>query len=211
MRRRPAAILAILLASGSLLLAWSQAWFVLSIDPGSGAAETLALAGDAAAPALIAIALAVMAVAAVLALAGPRLRVVLAAAIAILGVGAVAVSVSVLADPSTVFEREIAELTGLGGAGASSAILAAASTIWPVVAIIGGAATAVLGVVVAIVSRHWRSTGRRYERGTTPADPTDSVAAWDAISGGGDPTAELAGEPDADPTSDSTSQASTDR
>lgn len=190
MRRRPVAVLALLLSAGALLLAWSQPWFLVSIDPGTGAREELVLGGDAAAPAIIAIALAVMAVAAVLALAGPRLRIVLGVVIALLGVGAVVVSVSVLTDPSTVFEREIAEHTGLGGSGALDTILAAASTLWPVLAAGAGAVTAALGVTVAIVARHWRSAGRRYERGGSAADPTDSVATWDAISDGGDPTAD---------------------
>ena len=188
MRRRPVAIVSLLLAAGILLLAWSQPWFVLEVDPGSGVAETLVLAGDTAAPAIIAIALAVMAVALVLALAGPRLRILLAAVIGLLGVVAVATAIGVLNDPASVFEHVVSEATGLGGTGATDAITTATVMIWPFVAIIGGVATAILGAIIAVMSRQWRSTGRRYERGTVAVEPGDSVAAWDAISGGDDPT-----------------------
>ncbi len=188
MRRRPIAIISLLMAAGILLLAWSQPWFVLDVDPGSGIAETLVLAGDTAAPAIIAIALAVIAVALVLALAGPRLRILLSAVIGLLGVIAVATAIGVLNDPAMVFERVVSDATGLGGTGATDAITTATVMIWPFVAIIGGVATAILGAVIAVVSRDWRSAGRRYERGTVAVEPGDSVAAWDAISGGDDPT-----------------------
>lgn len=198
MRRRSAAVSAILLAAGSLLLAWSQTWFFLVIEPGTGAPEDITIGGDAAGASVLAISLATAAVAAVLALAGPRLRIVLGFVIAVLGAGAAWSAISVLSSPDAVFERVIAERTGLAGGGALDSITAAGATMWPVVAIIGGAATAVLGVWVVFVSKHWSTSGRRYERGSTAdADPTDTVATWDSISHGGDPTAATAPEPPA--------------
>ncbi len=141
---------------------------------------------------MLAIALATAAVAAVLAIAGPRMRIALGIVIALLGIGALGAAVAVLADPSAVFERVVGESTGIGGEGALSMIETAAPTVWPVVAAIAGALGAVLGAAVALFSRRWGVTGRRYERGdAAPAAggaTPDAVDAWDAISHGDDPT-----------------------
>lgn len=201
MRRRSVAVSTILLAAGLLLLAWSQAWFLLVVEPGTGAPEELVIGGDAAGAAVLAIALATAAVAAVLALAGPRLRILLGVVIALLGVGAAAAAGSVLAAPEAVFERVIAEMTGLAGSGALDSISSAAATVWPIVAIGGGVLIAVLGAWVVVVSRQWTAGGRRYERDTAGAgdragtDPTDTVATWDSLSHGGDPTADGTADP----------------
>lgn len=188
MRRRPVAVLAVLLAAGTMLLAWSQPWFALSLREGAVTGEPIAVGGDLAAPAVLAISLATAAVAAVLAIAGPRMRVVLGIAIALLGAGAVLAAVAVLVNPSAPFERVVAEELGIAGPAAAEAIAAAAATAWPVVAIAGGAAAAALGVLVAVRSREWPRSGRRYERGAGGAGGDDTIDAWDAISRGDDPT-----------------------
>ncbi len=195
MRRRPAAIAAIVLAAATMLLAWSQPWFELVVQ-----GEPLTIGGDLAAGAVLAIALALLAVAGVLAIAGVGLRRVLGAVVALVGVGAVAAAVAVLADPHELFERVVAERTGIGGTGALDLVESAAATVWPVLAIVAGLAAAALGVGVIVGSRHWPASGRRYERGTGAAAAAtgDPIEAWDSISRGDDPTDAHAAPPPTD-------------
>jgi hypothetical protein len=63
-------------------------------------------------------------------------------------------------------------------------------TAWPAVAVVGGIAIAVLGVLELLTSRAWPGSSRKY--GTVsaerPRDSRSSVDDWDALSGGDDPT-----------------------
>lgn len=183
MRRRGIALTSIVVAAATLVLAWSQTWFVLQLS-----GEPLEIGGDAAAPAVLALALTLLALVGVLAIAGPRLRVGLGVIVVLVGAGSAVVAGAVVLDPSAVFERAVGDATGIGGAGALALIDSAASTAWPLVAIAGGVAAAAIGIGVVLRSRAWPASGRRYEVTAAGEAPRDAVETWDSMSRGDDPT-----------------------
>jgi len=199
MRRRPAALLSIAILAAVVLIGWSQPWFVV----GAGE-EVFEIRGESAAPALLPLALAILALAAVLAIAGHWLRLVAAVLVGILGAVVVVASIVSLSDPTGAIERAISERTGLTGDSALERVTSAGFTLWPIVAIAGGALLVALGIVIGFASRHWTHTERRYGRpapragaDVTPetpgsvADPdarVDPIGSWDALSDGDDPT-----------------------
>lgn len=93
---------------------------------------------------------------------------------------------------------------GLGVAAASAAaVVHGAPAAWPVVAALGGVGLTVGGVLTVRRGRRWPAMGARYERRaaasrTRPAadgGAPDTVATWEALDRGDDPTAD-------DPTAD---------
>ncbi|WIM98177.1 Trp biosynthesis-associated membrane protein [Actinoplanes oblitus] len=70
--------------------------------------------------------------------------------------------------------------------------LAGGSLLWPVAAVLGGAAVALGGVLTVRHGHEWAAMSARYERqprsDAEPA-PADNRAAWDALDRGDDPTA----------------------
>jgi len=193
--------------SGLTLAAFTQPWFVLRVA-GAGPARTVQVAGDVAAGGLAGLGLAGLALVGALAIAGPVIRVVLGVLQVLLG-GTTALSAAVaVADPVAAGAAAVTEATGESGVEAVRRITeGATATVWPYSAAVLGVAGAVLGVVIAVTSRHWpgsprkyRAVGLRAEDGGAPVtggrrDPADveaggpdAVADWDALSDGSDPT-----------------------
>lgn len=176
-----------ILAGGLLgaltLIAWTQPWFGLTLTSG----QSLAVAGQVAAPALSALGLASLALVAALAIAGRVFRIVLAALEVVIGVLVVVSAVAALSTPVAASSATITDAVGESGADALAALVASVSvTAWPYLAVAFGALSALVGVVVLVTSRGWRGPTRRYEA-TAVAD--DSAAGnWDALSAGKDPT-----------------------
>jgi hypothetical protein len=198
-RMKLPAILGILLGSGLALLSWSQTWYSATLVDGSasGAATTLEVGGQAAAPALSALALAGLALAGALSIAGPVIRVVLGLLDAVLGGCIVLAAWLSIADPVAAVSSSVAEATGVAGAESTADLVAAvAASPWPAVAVAGGVLVAVSGLAVLVTAHAW-PTSRRYGGGGARVEPDGgaeapasdrAVEAWDELSRGEDPT-----------------------
>jgi len=130
-----------------------------SIRLGSG--ETLSIAGDVAAPALTALALSGLALAGALAIAGPVFRVIL---------GLIQISIGALV--------------------ITSAVLALVDPIaaWPAITIVLGVLVAVLGLTIALFTKYWPTSSRKYQAVRLEQSDGSPIADWDALSDGRDPT-----------------------
>ncbi|MGN6326257.1 Trp biosynthesis-associated membrane protein [Pseudolysinimonas sp.] len=186
-RLRLVSLLAVGAVAALALLAWSQTWFRITVD-----GRVLAVGGSVAGAAMPALALTSLAVILALALAGPFFRAVLGVLEALLGVAMITTSAFALADPVAASLPAITKATGL--AGRSDAVAGAhEATGWPVLAIVAGVLAVLVGLAIAVTSRRWPSSSRRFTRTRTEAaDATaaeaDPVREWDALSEGDDPT-----------------------
>jgi hypothetical protein len=176
-----------ILAGGVLgaltLLAWTQQWFGLTLTSG----QSLAVAGQVAAPALSALGLASLALVAALAIAGRVFRIVLAALEVAIGVLVVVSAAAALSTPVAASAATITEAVGESGANALAALVASVSaTAWPYLTLVFGALSALVGVVVLVTTRRWPGPTRRYE--TTAVADDSAAGSWDALSAGKDPT-----------------------
>ena len=208
------AIVATFIGAGLVLLSWSQSWFTLVIETGSGAstADPIEVAGSIASPALAALGLAGLALVAALAIAGPGIRVVLGVLEVLLG-GCILLAAGIsLGDPVAAVSAAVTDATGVSGSAPTAALVASATaTPWPVLAIAGGALVVLAGVVVLVTGTRWPASSRRYggarladdgAGATTAAERPASDRAiddWDGLSRGDDPT-------DDDPTDDPTDE-----
>lgn len=189
-RIRMLALLFPVLAAAAALVAWSQPWVALTLDDG----RVVIAGGDAAAPALPPFALAALAVVGALALAGPVFRVILGAMQALLGAGIIASGALVLSDPVDAGALPVTEATGVAGTESVRALVVeVATTPWPSVAMVVGAAAVLVGVGIAVTARRWPARSRRYDAVRLAAADgegrLDRLDAWDALSDGDDPTA----------------------
>lgn len=193
-RRKRVLLLAVLAASGLLMLAWSQVWFTLPAIDGTELAAAADVRGAVAAPPLMALGLAGLAATAGLALAGLVLRWVLGGLVVVLGGTAVLTSSLALADPVRAAARLVTDLTGVAGEQSTSALIDPTQVgVTPIgwLGVLGGALLAAAGVLVIATAKRWPSSARRFETRFAEADsgaPVDSVEQWDALTGGDDPT-----------------------
>lgn len=189
-RVRTLALLLPVVAASAAFLAWSQVWVTVVLADG----RTVDAAGDAAAPAVPPFALAALALVGALALAGPVFRIVLGLLQALLGLGIAVSGGLALADPLAAAVASITEATGVEGlAGIRPLVESATTSLWPVVAIVAGAAAVVIGIGIALTASRWPQRTRRYDtvRLAPSGEPgrVDRLDAWDALSDGDDPTA----------------------
>jgi hypothetical protein len=157
-------ILAVLLVSALVFLAWSQSWGTLTVTADGASDRALDVPGATAAPALAALGLAGLASAAALAIAGPVIRIVLGVLQVLLGASIVLSGTGPLIDPVSAGAPVVTAATGVAGTESIQAIARSESvTAWPAVAILLGAVLAGLGIVVAVTTRRWPVSGRRYQ------------------------------------------------
>lgn len=173
-------LLGVAVPAGLVLLAWTQTWYLAATDDAE-----LTVGGDVAAPALPALALATFALVGALAIAGPLVRVVLAVLGVLLGITTVVATAFTTSDAARAVAPAVAEITGVAPAAAVDLVRGVEATPWPVVALVAGVLVAVGAVAVALTSRAWPASGRRYSRSRLVGDP---VGDWDALSAGDDPT-----------------------
>lgn len=185
-------ILASLLLSAVVLLAWTQAWLTVDLAPGAPR-ESVTVDGNTAAPALAALALAGLALTAALAIAGPVFRVVLGILDAILGACIALSAFLVLTSPVAASEPAVTAATGVAGSSSIADVVSAtALTAWPVLTVAAGILLVAVGAGVVLTASRWPSSPRKYsavrlepaERATMP----DAVDSWDELSRGDDPT-----------------------
>ncbi|CAN5286730.1 hypothetical protein BH09ACT5_BH09ACT5_04690 [soil metagenome] len=177
-------ILAGVVTAGLVLLAWTQAWFVLVLVDGT----ELSVSGQAAAPALSALGLASLALVAALAIAGPRVRIVLGVVELAIGAFTVVVAANTLAHPLLASASTVTGATAVSGPDSIAAVVSQLTTsAWPGAAVAAGALTALVGIAVLATGRRWPGPTKKYE--TRGDDNTGTpVGAWDSLSDGSDPT-----------------------
>lgn len=165
------------------LIAWTQPWFGLTLTSG----QNLSVAGQVAAPPLSALGLASLALVAALSIAGRVLRHVLGALEVLIGVLATGSAVAALSNPVAASVPTVTDAVGESGADAVAALVASVSVgVWPYLAIVLGALSALVGVAVLVTARRWPGPTKKYETG--PAEAATPAGTWDALSEGRDPT-----------------------
>lgn len=164
-------LVALVLLGLSAYLNWSTA------DPGSGR-QVVDFSGYDVTRAPVTLGLAAVVALVVTKLAGTALRRVLAGLVVLLGVAAIGVALQVRPDAS-----DLARLRPeLSQAVTDSVVLTTGPAPW--LALAGGVALVVAGLMGVLTAHRWRRPTARYERdpGSTPADQ------WKAIDAGQDPT-----------------------
>ena len=201
-RLKYSAILGIVLLAALELTASTQPWATLVLTPGVGDGRALSVVGTVAAPALSALALAGLALAAALAIAGPAFRIVLGLLQIVLGGSVVLAASTALADPVRAGSSLVTDATAIAGRESVAALVASSVTAWPVVALVAGVLTAVIGVLVLVTVRRWPGAKKKRVSRFEPADgyghgattvrtddgDIDPVVSWDELSRGDDPT-----------------------
>jgi uncharacterized membrane protein (TIGR02234 family) len=185
-------LLAIVVVSGLTLLAWTQTWFTVTVSEASTPHAQLTVDGSLAAPALAALSLAGFALVAALAIAGPFFRIVLGVLQALIGATVVLTASVSLGNPVIASAAAVTKATGISGHESIARLVTSTSvTAWPVIAVVLGALTVLLGIVVIVTFRLWPTSSRRYQAvRLEEADTTgNAVSDWDRLSDGRDPTA----------------------
>jgi hypothetical protein len=180
-----------ILFSALTLIAWTQLWFTVSVNETTTSTLAIAVTGDLAAPALSAFSLAGLALVAALTISGTVLRIVLGVLQFAIGAGVVASTAAALANPVAASASAVTKVTGVSGSHSVAALVETSSqTAWPWLALVFGALTAAVGVVVAITGLRWPGSSRRYQAiaDTDQEDSSNPVSDWDRLSGGSDPT-----------------------
>jgi hypothetical protein len=184
-RLRLVVLVAGLVSSAIVLVAWTQPWAELQLRDG----RELTTLGQDAAPALSGIALAAVALTAALMIARPRLRLLLGVVQFALGGLAIAVAAPLVFSVDALQRASwpiVTDATGVAGGAVHALIQLFGQTLWPAVAFGGSVLIAVAGLAVVLTSRRWPTATSKYE---TAGASTDSTAgAWDALSEGDDPT-----------------------
>lgn len=198
-RVKPLLVLAVILASGLALLAWTQVWVVARLAQDGSARSALDVAGSGAAPGLTALALAGLALAGALTIAGPVIRVILGLLEMLLGVSVVLSAALAIADPAGASSAAVTAATGVAGTDSTrAAVREAALTGWPFLALAAGILMVLVGLAVVITAKAWPGPATRYQAttfepvtdaATGRVRPRDAVDDWDGLSRGDDPTA----------------------
>ena len=198
-------LLAAIVLSALTLVVWTGEWFSITLRESATGHLVLSVTGDVAAPALIALALASLALVAALAISGPFFRVVLGVLQVVIGFTVAFSAVLAVSNPVRASESAVSAVTGVGGSKSIAALVTAVTpTAYPVIAIIVGILTMVLGIFVLVTGRRWPGSSGRYrqpvvlevpeavhaaEAGSPPEDAAaHAVSDWDTLSGGSDPT-----------------------
>jgi uncharacterized membrane protein (TIGR02234 family) len=175
------------------LLAAARPWVTaeVSVAPGTPGLSVVA-AGRDLAPLVPVLALVGLTGALALPLVTRWTRFVVASIVGLSGLGLVADAAGRLGDLVTVG----GSLAARGSPGALVAGTATA-TVWPWVAVAGGVALTAAGVLGALGAHRWPGLSSAYDRPTPPPagvtgtrdpDDFDSLAAWNALDAGDDPT-----------------------
>jgi hypothetical protein len=186
-RLRLATISGMLLLHALTLAVWTGTWITGRVEE-----SPLAVAGDAAAPALPALALCGLALAAALTIAGPVIRSVFAVLQVLLGFSIALSGGLVLADPATAAAPAVTARTGITGSeGVAELLEAASATALPMLAVVLGTASTALGVLLLLTGRRWPTRSSRFSAaGAEAAGGAGPIEEWDQLSDGADPTAD---------------------
>lgn len=189
-----------LAASGLTLIAWTQNWFTVTLTPGVVNQSSVAIGGDVAAGGLSALGLAGLALVGALSIAGPVFRVILGCLEFLIGATVVLAAGIALAGPERASAASVTKVTGVSGVESVAALVKSVNdSAWPVVALLLGIITALLGLSIIVTGRRWPGSSKKYQTersedadqlaNSDAIEEPDSIAAWDALSDGSDPTA----------------------
>lgn len=158
-------MLAIVAGSCLALLASTQTWFSLLLNPAANHTGSVTIQGSAAAPALTALSLAGLALAGALAIAGPIVRLVMSALGILLGICVLISTFIAVGGPVRAAASAVTTATGVSGDASVARLVKSVDTeIWPWVAVAGGVVLVVASVAVIATSRRWPGTSRRFDR-----------------------------------------------
>jgi uncharacterized membrane protein (TIGR02234 family) len=198
-RIKPMLVLAVILASGIALLAWTQDWATVRLTAGGTTEQVLDVTGSIAAPGLTALALAGLALAGALTIAGVVIRIILGVLEMLLGFSVALSAALAVLDPVGASAAAVTTATGIAGADSTRAAVSGAElTFWPFLALAAGVLMFVIGLAVCVTARRWPGPTTRYETtrfapvtdaATGQTRPRDSVDDWDGLTRGDDPTA----------------------
>ncbi len=167
----------------ALVISLGGPWWLVSLEGGA----VVAISGLPASPlasSLLAAGAAAFGLG--LLLRGPWRRIVSVVQLVAVG-GAVYALAQLATRPERAALGEIASLTGIAGAGALEMVTATtpmAMLVVGLIGLVGAMGSAILGVLMPDKA----PSTNRYARSVGTADPKDSIAAWDHLSEGSDPT-----------------------
>ena len=178
-------LLASIVLAGLIFLAWTQEWYSIVLTTG----QTVSVTGSTAAPATSTLALTTLVLVGALAIAGPVFRVVLGVLEALLGLTIVLSGVLAMGNPVTASKTLITGATGIAGTDSIPELVdSVSSSAWPLVSTVAGALLIVVGIAVAVTGRAWPGSSRKYSAVRTEPVDGDTIAEWDALTSGDDPT-----------------------
>lgn len=193
-RARSLAVLLILAAGATGVIASTQTWLTVTIE--DGARDLLPVSGAAALPVLAPLSLTALALGAALAIAGTVLRYIFGVlTVVIAGTLGVATGVIALTTPVAAVVSAVTEATGIAGLEAVDDLVTAISaTPWPLITLAACVVLLGAGVLILATAHRWPGAGRKY-RTTAETAPdgaasrrTDAIDSWDELSRGQDPT-----------------------
>ncbi|MFC7374370.1 MULTISPECIES: Trp biosynthesis-associated membrane protein [unclassified Brachybacterium] len=190
-RRTPSrrmTVLAGLFASALLAGATRMTWVQASAPDLAGTTQDVAVKGTDAAPAVLAVAIVAVAAALATTLSSTWVRFVTGPVLLAAGLAGGYSAVMVSADPISASGSAVAGATGVLGSQVQ-----AQATAWPLLTLLPALAVAATGLIVLVAGRTW-PVGTRYRSAavTVTADPAeDPAAAWDALTRGEDPSADV--------------------
>ncbi|MGY4856953.1 Trp biosynthesis-associated membrane protein [Cryobacterium sp. AP23] len=198
-RIKPLLVLAVILASGIALLAWTQVWVTVRLAADGTTQQVLDVTGSIAAPGLTALALAGLALAGALTIAGVVIRIILGLLEMLLGVSVILSAALVVFDPVGASAAAVTTATGIAGSDSTrAAVSQAALTFWPFLALAAGVLMFLVGLLICITAKRWPGPTKRYDTtrfepvtdaATGQTRPRDAVDDWDGLTRGDDPTA----------------------
>jgi uncharacterized membrane protein (TIGR02234 family) len=198
LRIKPLLVLAVILASGIALLAWTQVWVTVRLAADGTTQQVLDVTGTIAAPGLTALALAGLALAGALTIAGVVIRIVLGLLEVLLGVSVILSAALAVFDPVGASAAAVTTATGIAGSDSTrAAVSQAALTFWPFLALAAGALMFLVGLLICITAKRWPGPTKRYDTtrfepvtdaATGQTRPRDAVDDWDGLTRGDDPT-----------------------
>jgi len=178
---------------GALLGFWSatRTWITVDVAASSVQIPQIVIDGASAAASVTAVCVVVLAASLALLIAGKIARYIIAALSLLAGVSAIAAGAGALGDPQAVAATAVAEATGLAQNAGDYSV-----TAWPVIAIAAGVLMALQAVLTFAFARHWPTKASKYDRqaaksASVPKDASSrSIANWEQLSAGEDPTSE---------------------
>ncbi|MEI3866722.1 Trp biosynthesis-associated membrane protein [Microbacterium sp. CCNWLW134] len=193
-RPRSLAVLLILVAGATGVIASTQTWLTVTIE--DGARDLLPVSGAAALPVLAPLSLTALALGAALAIAGTVLRYIFGVlTVVIAATLGVVTGVVALTAPVASVVSAVTEATGIAGVEAVGDLVTdIATTPWPLITLAACAVLLGAGVLILATAHRWPGAGRKY-RTTAEVVPdgaatrrTEAIDSWDELSRGQDPT-----------------------
>ncbi|MCQ9164028.1 Trp biosynthesis-associated membrane protein [Arthrobacter sp. STN4] len=188
-KRKSTLVMLAILAALAVFGTTTQTWLHVSIAQGAVQQSDLNIPGSKAAVAVSALALVALAGALAATIAGRVARIITGVIVLLAAAGIIVVVLGVLADPSAAAMAEVGKATGVVGVASN-----AATTWFPVAAVIAAAVLALAAVLILWAGRGW-TVRSRYDAAAAPGAqpapgaPIDEVDSWDRLSRGDDPTA----------------------